>query len=307
METTDIKKYSFQHISNCNMCGDATEQHKILGKRLNKSQGLRPQKKTGLTISVCKCSNCGLIYSNPQPIPNNIQDHYGVPVESYWKEEYFKIDENYFIGEISILKTLIDTPKGLKVLDIGAGIGKCMIALENAGFDAYGLEPSVSFYQKAIDKMKISPDKLKLGKIEELEYPENYFDFITFSVVLEHLYDPSFCIQRALKWLKPGGIIHIEVPSSKYFMNKLYNAAYAIRGLDYVGNLSPMHTPFHLYEFGINSFILNSKKHNSGYTIPLHQYYSCETGLPNPFNYLLKKYMSLTVGSMQLCVWLKKA
>jgi ubiquinone/menaquinone biosynthesis C-methylase UbiE len=164
-----------------------------------------------------------------------------------------------------------------------------------------------SFYQKAISKMNISPDRLKLGKIEELDYPENHFDFITFSVVLEHLYDPSYCIQRALKWLKPGGIIHIEVPSSNYFMNKLYNASYSIRGLDYVGNLSPMHSPFHLYEFDINSFKKNSAQNNNNYSIALHQYYVCETGLPEPINFALKKYMSLSNSSMQLCVWLKKS
>jgi uncharacterized Zn finger protein len=139
MTNTSIKKYTFNHVATCNMCGASTEGHKILGKRLDKSQGLRPQKKLGITVTVCKCSNCGLIYSNPQPIPNNIQDHYGVPVESYWKEEYFKIDENYFKGEIAILKSLIDTPKGFRVLDIGAGIGKCMIALQNAGFETHGV------------------------------------------------------------------------------------------------------------------------------------------------------------------------
>jgi hypothetical protein len=30
----------------------------------------------------------------------------------------------------------------MKALDVGAGLGKCMISLNNAGFDAFGCEPS---------------------------------------------------------------------------------------------------------------------------------------------------------------------
>jgi 2-polyprenyl-3-methyl-5-hydroxy-6-metoxy-1,4-benzoquinol methylase len=43
-------------------------------------------------------------------------------------------------------------------------------------------------------------------------FPEAHFDFITFGAVLEHLYDPSMSIHKAMSWLKPSGIMHIEVP-----------------------------------------------------------------------------------------------
>ena len=96
-----------------------------------------------------------------------------------------------------------------------------MIALKKAGFDSYGLEPSVPFYNKAIDKMGISPHALVLSKIEDAKYPDNFFDFITFGAVLEHLYNPSLSITTALRWLKPKGIIHIEVPSSDWLISRL--------------------------------------------------------------------------------------
>ena len=48
----------------------------------------------------------------------------------------------------------------MKALDIGAGIGKCMIALENASFDVYGIEPSNPFYERALSRMKIDPSKI---------------------------------------------------------------------------------------------------------------------------------------------------
>lgn len=53
-----------------------------------------------------------------------------------------------------------------------------MIALEKAGFEAYGLESSPQFINRAIDKMKINPKRIKLGMLEEVEYKKDYFDFI---------------------------------------------------------------------------------------------------------------------------------
>ena len=63
------------------MCGAENTNHTILGQRLNKSQGLRPKKKIGISVSIQQCKNCNLIYSNPLPIPENLQDHYGTPPE----------------------------------------------------------------------------------------------------------------------------------------------------------------------------------------------------------------------------------
>ena len=297
-------RYTFNYIEKCTMCGSPTDKHKILGKRLNQSQGRNPATKIGITTTVAKCSNCGLVYSNPQPVPFDLQDHYGVPPEDYWVKEYFTLDENYFKGEIERLKKIIDVKDGMKSLDIGAGIGKQMIALQKVGFDAYGFEPSKSFYEKAVEQMGISPDKLKLGMIEDVEYPENYFDFISFGAVLEHLYNPSDSIIKAMKWLKPSGIIHIEIPSSDWLVNKIINFYYRMRGTDYVGNISPMHNPFHLYEFGLKSFIEHAKANK--YEIALHEYFVCYTYMPKIIDFIIKPYMKWTNTGMQLCVWLRK-
>jgi ubiquinone/menaquinone biosynthesis C-methylase UbiE len=297
-------KYFFNNIDKCNMCGSNTETHKVLGKRLNQSQGRNPKKKTGITTTVVKCSNCSLVYSNPQPVPFDIQDHYGVPPENYWKENYFMVDDNYFKWEIEKLKKLIDFKEGMKSLDIGAGLGKAMIALSKIGFDAYGFEPSEQFRERAISKMGINADKLKVGMIENVDYPTNHFDFISFGAVLEHLYDPSTSIVRALKWLKPNGIIHIEVPSSKWLINRLVNIYYKLNRSDYVANISPMHEPYHLYEFGLKSFQEHSIKH--GYEIAFYEYYVCQTFMPKLMDIVLKPYMKRTNTGMQLCVWLRK-
>ncbi len=298
------KKYLFKDIKFCNMCGQKSVNGRVLGQRLNQSQGKRPKRKNGISTSVIKCNNCKLIYSNPQPIPLDIQDHYGVPPESYWKKEYFKVNKNYFLEEIKEAKKLIDFSSGMKALDIGAGIGKCMIALKNAEFDAHGLEPSKPFRERAISVMNISPNKLKLGMLEEVEYPSNEFDFITFGAVLEHLYDPSESILKAFRWLKPNGVLHMEVPSSDYLIAKIINIYYRLLGTNYVTNISPMHEPFHLYEFSLKSFLEHSKQNN--YKIASYRYYVCPIYfLPKVTHPALKWYMTKTNTGMQLSIWLK--
>ena len=150
-------RYIFSYVDNCNMCEQRTESHKILGKRLNKSQGKNPSNKIGITITVSKCNQCGLIYSNPQPIPFDLQDHYGITLQDYWVKQDLTISAGYFKGEIKRLRQLIDFTPGMKSLVIGAGFGRQMKELSNVGFEAYGFEPSKSFYDKAISKMKINP------------------------------------------------------------------------------------------------------------------------------------------------------
>jgi ubiquinone/menaquinone biosynthesis C-methylase UbiE len=155
----------------------------------------------------------------------------------------------------------------------------------------------------AINQMKINPNKLKNEIVETVKYPDNYFDFISLGAVLEHLYNPSDILESTLRWLKPGGIIHIEVPSSDWLISKLINLYYKLTCRDYVSNLSPMHMPYHLYEFSLNSFGMNSR---NKYKIVFYEYYVCKTFLPPFMDFIIKPIMKKTNTGMQLCVCLKK-
>ena len=296
--------YQFHPVIACNMCGSPSNGHRILGRRLNHSQGRNPRKVVGISTTIRRCTQCDLVYSDPQPVPFDIQDHYGVPPEDYWKEEYFTLDDNSFRDEIERAKEQFAGRTQLRALDVGAGIGKGMLAMARAGFDTYGFEPSKPFYDRAISRMGISPERLRLGQIETIDYPSDYFDWITFSVVLEHMYDPSAAILKAMRWLKPGGLICIVVPSSRWLVNRLVNMYYRLRGTDMVANLSPMHEPYHLFEFSPRSFGDHAAKH--GFDLVHTKYYVSDTYLPRIFDPLLRTYMQKTGQGMLLCVWLRK-
>lgn len=301
-----IRKYNFIEITHCNMCNSASTNHSLLGKRLNKPQGIRPKKKGGISISVYKCNNCGLIYSNPLPIPENIQDHYGLPPEEYWNRQDFTIPKGYFSTELNNVKKLLGTLKDKKALDVGAGLGMGMKAMEQHGMNTYGIEASIPFYERAIEKTGISKERLKCESIEEVDYEENSFDFVNFGAVLEHFYNPSECVLKAMKWLKPGGILFIEVPSSNFLVTKMLNAYYKITGSDYVSHISPMHQPFHLHEFLVKSFEEHSKINNNLYTIAQYKYEPCTAYMPKFIDKLFIWFMAKTNKGMQLCIYLKK-
>ena len=298
-------QYKFYERTTCEMCGNSTEKNKVKGIRLNTTQGFRPKRKHGIAVSVQQCTYCGLIYSNPLPIPNELGDHYKMLPESYWREEYFQVDKEYFGKEISTFKKLTDFKPGMKALDVGAGIGKAMLSLQEAGFDAYGFEPAEPFYKRAIEKMGIDSNKLKLGMIETVDYAPSSFDFISFGAVLEHLYHPADCLNKAMTWLKPGGLIHLEVPSAKYLMARVINWYYRLCGTNFTAHLSPMHSPFHLYEFQIESFSELGKKLD--FEVVSFETEVCQIlNFPTITHSFFKAIMKSTSTGMQLIVWLRK-
>lgn len=287
----------------CNMCHSPVSESKMLGRRLNSSQGLSPKKKPGFSVSVMRCNNCGLIYPSPLPIPSSIDDHYGVPPESYWTDAFLTVEDDYYSGNIRLIEKTLDIKEGMKALDIGAGIGKCMVALERRGFETYGIEPSSTFYQRTQENFNFSPEKFHQESIESAEFENEMFDFITFGAVLEHLYDPFGSIEKALRWTKKGGVIAIEVPNSDWLIAKLINKVYKIKGSDFVANISPMHEPFHIFEFTKKTFEEAAKLLN--YEIALLEYFPGQTYGPGPIKKLLKP-MVKGEKAMQLYVILRK-
>lgn len=301
-----LMKYSFITVDRCNMCHSDTASHKLTGKRLNNHQGLRPRKKGGISVSVYRCPACGLVYSNPMPVPENIQDHYGVPPESYWNDQSFVVPGGFFNRELDELEGLMGSLKNKKALDVGTGLGIGMIPMQERGMDVYGIEASVPFYERAIEKMNIPKEKLQCVTIEEAEFEKESFDFVNFGAVLEHFYDPSACILRGMNWLKPGGYMFIEVPSSNYLVTKWLNRYYKLTGSDYVSHISPMHQPYHLYEFLLECFVAHAKINNNLYSIAYYRYEPFTAYMPGWLDKILVWYMKKTNKGMQLCIYLRK-
>ncbi|MDC3184428.1 hypothetical protein OA964_02195, partial [Pelagibacteraceae bacterium] len=113
-------------------------------------------------------------------------------------------------------------------------------------------------------------------------------------------------LKDSLKKLEKGGIIHIEVPHSNWLLSKFINFFKKLTLQSNVTNLSPMHPPYHYYEFSKKSFEINSKI--MGYKI-LYYYIrvsDIEFKIPNFLKLLIKKLMNYTKTGKQLVIFLKK-
>lgn len=301
--------YIFRDVANCNMCNAGLDKQKKIGRRLNCSNGFRPKKKIGISTTVMKCRNCGLIYANPLPIPCHIGMHYDIPVSDYYPEGY--LSENQvnatYKEELDFIKEFKNysfDQMTLKVLDIGCGIGDTLVKYKTAGFDVYGIEPSTTFFEKSKTVLGEDVSKVKNALFEEADFQEGQFDFVYSFNVLEHVYDPNAMIRQALYWLKPGGLLGLVMPSSASLASKVYNFYYALRATDLVTNISPMHSPFHLYEFGKKSFIENARINN--YEIYRINTVATITSLPTPLDRALRPIMRMSGTGIRLEVIIRK-
>lgn len=300
------RTYSFANVTHCAMCGASSADGRIIGMRMDGRQGGSPRHVSGIGVTIRRCGNCSLHYADPLPIPATLDQHYGVAPETYWTADKFISSPTYFRREIDAAKRMLTQDRKPRALDIGAGLGKAMIALERAGFTAFGIEPTAKFRDRAIEHFGIAPDRLALTSIEDADFAPDTFDFITFGAVLEHLYEPAASIEKALSWLRPGGIIQAEVPSSDHLMQRITNAFFRLRGTNYVTNLSPLHSPFHLYEFGLRSFQRHAER--AGYEIAEYYYRVCSIRhAPKFLHAPLRWWMERTGTGMQLTVYLRKA
>ena len=302
-----VVKYHFHPVEHCNMCHAGPENFKIMGRRLNSRQGYFPHNKGGILVTVKQCKKCKLIFSDPMPIPDRFEDHYGVPAEEYWKEsheDWWKIPEYFVLNRTKYVNHIIKLGPESKILDVGAGAGQVMKAFQDEGYDIYGIEPSEPFCRFIIEKMGVKAEKLKNVSIEDAEFPEGNFDFINLAVVLEHLYDPSAAINKMIGWLKPEGILYIEVPSSKWLYGTLINFIYKLTGRGMVTNLSPMHPPYHLYEFSEESFRRNGDI--NGYDVQAVVHMNGDRFMPKLIDWPIWQFQEKTHTGMQLAVYLQR-
>jgi len=305
------KSINFQEIRNCNACGAETTKSLVLGARLDKQQGWKPWQKTGISTTVCQCGKCGLIYSNPLPTLSSLEETYAMDPSEYWNTNSLKYDVNqgYFSREIAKAIELLNiaSPGRTKprALDIGAGAGKAMRALMDHNFIVDGIEPIRSFRKVAIELNKINPENIRLTSIEEFSHARDYYNFITFGAVLEHLKDPFNALLKATSALAPNGIIHAEVPNSRWLIAKIADLTYRLRITHYTTHLSPLHSPYHLYEFSEKSLFALAKRLNL--EIASLDFLICsQPNIPLPFQPLLRKIMQTTNTGMQISIFFRK-
>lgn len=254
-----------------------------------------------------RCDDCGLIFANPLPRPASIASHYDVQPEEYWTETRLTANASHDIFRPTALlfKELWAGSGTPTALDIGAGLGSTMRTLDAMGFDAWGIEPSAAFVTRAVSTTEIRADRLSVATVEEATYDADSFDFVVLGAVLEHLYEPSAALDKAFSWVRPGGLLYIEVPSANWLSATLANMLYKLTSPGFVANLSPMHPPYHLTEFTPQAFSAYAGRRGHEVALVRH-FVGDRTYLPSAADGFIRPIMSRTGTGMQLEVWLRR-
>lgn len=170
---------------------------------------------------VVRCSHCQLWYLNPRPAADTA-------MANYESDQYFSGAhagyENYSSQEQSLRAGFRDILARLKrhgltggrLLEVGSGYGYFLVEARKYYDECVGVELS----PLAADAARTLSGATILNSIEAID-PDEEFDLVFASHVIEHIYDPVPFTEKLVAHLRPGGTIVYSTPDMNSFWRKL--------------------------------------------------------------------------------------
>lgn len=137
-----------------------------------------------------------------------------------------------------LYKCFYHVPPGKRVLDIGCGSAQSLLFLKANGTEAFGIEEDRNVLQ--VSEALHVP--IEAGNIYASTYPDESFDYILASQVLEHIPDPIRFLKAAKKKLAPGGKMILSFPNTRSLTRLLFGKRWI-----------HWHIPYHLNHFSAKS------------------------------------------------------
>lgn len=136
-------------------------------------------------------------------------------------------------------------PKNCCVLDIGCGHGETLGYHRDRGCEAHGIDPD-----KNLEAIARRYDlSIIIGMFSAKLYKKNYFDYVTFDQVIEHITDPVAFLKDVKKVLRTDGTIILSTPNFDSWSCRV------------LGKKSFLwHVPYHLQFFTEHSLRVAAKR-----------------------------------------------
>jgi len=164
---------------------------------------------------VVRCVACGYIYTAVRP-PENIlfAKHYPDNYLCYGGKVKSGIDidavrrHRQALLRAKILARYLPNEKA-KVLEIGCATGEFLKAgKEKYGWEVSGIEPNKKLTRKLIKEGYTVLDKI----LEQVKIPPASYEAVCLFNVFEHLWDAVYSLKKISVFLKPNGLIILEIP-----------------------------------------------------------------------------------------------
>lgn len=184
----------------CNLCGGT--EVSILSTRSRSRNPLR-------TVI---CQACGLVWSDPRP--HDARQFYEAEYRLAYKNTYSPKPKHVVrAGKVALsrfgkIAQLLSSQK--TVLDVGTGGGEFAYLLQSLGHVVNGIEPNRGYADHSIQQYGLT---VRVGFVQDATFDPASFDIVTIWHVLEHTEDPGFILARLRSWLKPDGVLVVEVPN----------------------------------------------------------------------------------------------
>lgn len=196
----ELDFFKFSDVDACYACGG------------NEFTVVANKDRYGFDLNYCLCDKCSYLFANPYYTEDCLSEFYGKHYAYIYGRagsEQQVFEGGYVNAILKILPMLKPhMPKNGSIMDFGCGYGGALASFpaswSRVGFD-YD-ESQLAFGRKF---------GLDLRNINMLEVYDGLFDVIMLNQVLEHVPDPVFLLKKLKKYLKPNGIMYIEVPGFK--------------------------------------------------------------------------------------------
>jgi 2-polyprenyl-3-methyl-5-hydroxy-6-metoxy-1,4-benzoquinol methylase len=186
----------------CNLCGASD------------AEQVRATDRDGDDLRSVICRRCGLVWTDPRPTPEQVVEFYAHEYRRDYKGTYQpKPKHIYRAGKVAMdrfrrLQAFLQP--GFHVLDVGAGGGEVVYVLRAMGYAASGFEPNEGYARFAAETLGVP---VRQGFWQDVAIAPESQDVVTMFHVVEHLESPFDVMRRARQWLKPQGLLLVEVPN----------------------------------------------------------------------------------------------
>lgn len=171
-----------------------------------------------------QCRSCDLVFIDPQPSSEEIADLYSEEYFTTCSETCGAHGPNAYmdlaargnaerIRGARRLDALIEkyVPERGRLIEVGCGPGLLLSEMRKLGWKVQGLE--ISEYAARFARSELGID-VATASIEVSSISPASTEVVFMGDVLEHLADPLAALRSVRKWLVPGGIVVIAVPST---------------------------------------------------------------------------------------------
>ena len=155
-----------------------------------------------------------------QSIPPDVYDRdyfLSQIVEGY---DEFRENRGVSYNKAKLVRQLTPGP-GIKILDAGCGRGEVALACAKAGAHVSGIDYSEAAVELTREVLEGFPHvDIRQGDVTDLPWPDDTFDRVQFSDVIEHLDPPQAvpALRELRRVLKPGGYLLVHTAPNRLFM-----------------------------------------------------------------------------------------